>query len=224
MLEVNNIHKTYHNVGKAIPVLQGVDLKIERGEFIAIVGPSGAGKSTLLNILGGLDMPTSGKVLFEGEDIYKLDDAVLCRLRNKRIGFVFQFYHLLSEFTVLENVLMPAFIGLGGRRDKTDLAVRALGFLNRMGLNKRIAHLPMQLSGGERQRVAIVRALINSPDLLLCDEPTGNLDSGSGGQIISLIRKINTENKMTVVLVTHNLELAKTTDRVYYLKDGVLEG
>ncbi len=205
-------------------MLQGVDLKIERGEFIAIVGPSGAGKSTLLNILGGLDMPTSGKVLFEGEDIYKLDDAVLCRLRNKRIGFVFQFYHLLSEFTVLENVLMPAFIGLGGRRDKTDLAVRALGFLNRMGLNKRIAHLPMQLSGGERQRVAIVRALINSPDLLLCDEPTGNLDSGSGGQIISLIRKINTENKMTVVLVTHNLELAKTTDRVYYLKDGVLEG
>jgi len=222
MLEADNIHKTYHNAGKAIPVLQGIDLKIARGEFIAIVGPSGAGKSTLLNILGGLDMPTSGKVLFEGEDIYKLEDAVLCRLRNKKIGFVFQFYHLLSEFTVLENVLMPALIGLKGRRDKTDLSARALGLLERVGLNKRITHLPMQLSGGERQRVAIVRSLINSPDLLLCDEPTPNLDSGSGGEIISLVRKINTENKMTVILVTHNLELAKTADRVYYLRDGIL--
>jgi ABC-type lipoprotein export system ATPase subunit len=223
MLEAKNIHKTYHNGNKAIQVLRGVDLKIDRGELIAIVGPSGAGKSTLLNILAGLDLPTAGKVLFEGQDLYRLADAALCRLRNKKIGFVFQFYHLLSEFTVLENVLMPALISLNNnKKEKARLKEEAAGFLFSMGLSKRVTHFSAQLSGGERQRVAIARALINKPSLLLCDEPTGNLDSETGGEIISLIRKINTENQMTVVLVTHNQELAKTADRVYQLRDGIL--
>jgi ABC-type lipoprotein export system ATPase subunit len=223
MLEAKNIHKIYHNGNKAIQVLRGVDLKIDKGELIAIVGPSGAGKSTLLNILAGLDLPTTGKVLFEGQDLYRLADAALCRLRNKKIGFVFQFYHLLSEFTVLENVLMPALISLNNnKKEKARLTEEAAGFLFSMGLSKRVNHFSAQLSGGERQRVAIARALINKPSLLLCDEPTGNLDSQTGGEIISLIRKINAENQMTVVLVTHNQELAKTADRVYQLRDGIL--
>jgi len=222
MLEARNIHKTYHDANKAIPVLKGVDLKIDKGEFVAIVGPSGAGKSTLLNMLGGLDIPSLGCVLFEGQDIYRLSDNVLCRLRNKKIGFVFQFYHLLSEFTVLENVLMPALISPASRKEKAKLREEAGALLLSVGLSERAAHLPAQLSGGERQRVAIVRALINKPSLLLCDEPTGNLDSRSGGELISLIRKINLERSMTVALVTHNLELAKTADKVYQLRDGIL--
>jgi len=223
MLEAKNIHKTYYNGNKAIQVLRGVDLKIGKGELIAIVGPSGAGKSTLLYILAGLDLPTTGKVLFEGQDLYRLADAALCRLRNKKIGFVFQFYHLLSEFTVLENVLMPALISLNNnKKEKARLREEAAGFLLSMGLSKRVTHFSAQLSGGERQRVAIARALINKPSLLLCDEPTGNLDSETGGEIISLIRKINTENQMTVVLVTHNQELAKTADRICQLRDGIL--
>ena len=222
MLEAGNIHKTYNNGGKAIQVLRGVDLSIDKGKFIAVVGPSGAGKSTLLHILGGLDMPTQGKVIFEGEDIYKLDDSALCKIRNRKIGFVFQFYHLLSEFTVLENVLMPTLINAAGKRERAQLRERALGLLERVGLGERITHLPSQLSGGELQRVAIVRALINRPSLLLCDEPTGNLDSKAGSEIISLIKKINIENQMMVILVTHNLELAKNADKTYHLKDGIL--
>lgn len=220
MLEVTDLHKIYNSGNKSIHVLKGVDLSIKQGRFIAIVGPSGAGKSTLLHILGGLDCPSQGKVIFEEKDIYKLNDVELSRTRNKKIGFVFQFYHLLSEFSVLENVLLPAQIAgypsLGQIRDY------AIGLLEKVGLLDRIEHFPNQLSGGERQRVAILRSLINKPQMLLCDEPTGNLDSKSGEEIIGLIRKINLENKTTVVLVTHNLELAKVADKVYHLRDGVL--
>lgn len=215
MLEARNIHKVYHNGKKSLAVLKGIDLKIDKGRFVAIVGPSGAGKSTLLHILGGLDAPTRGEVIFAGEDIYKLNDAILCRLRNKAIGFVFQFYHLLPEFSVLENVIMPALI-------RGSAGDNALGLLEQVGLGARIAHFPNQLSGGEKQRVAIARGLVNKPQVLLCDEPTGNLDSQTGGEIISLLKKINSENQMTVVLVTHNPELAKAADRIYHLKDGVL--
>lgn len=227
MLEVKNIHKVYNNGNKEIRVLKGVELKVEKGKFVAIVGPSGAGKSTLLHILGGLDVPTEGKVIFEDEDIYTLSDAALCKIRNERVGFVFQFYHLLSEFTVLENMLIPALIGAEHKakakaREQAKLKEAAMELLNKVGLSERITHFPSQLSGGEQQRVAIVRALINSPRLLLCDEPTGNLDSKTGGEIISLIKKINLENRMTVILVTHNLELAKLADKVYHLEDGVL--
>jgi ABC-type lipoprotein export system ATPase subunit len=222
MLEANNIHKVYNNGKKALAVLKGVHLNIDKGKFVVIVGPSGAGKTTLLHILGGLDSPSEGKVIFEQEDIYKLSDAAISKIRNKKIGFVFQFYHLLSEFTVLENVLVPALISSEFAVPSSEFRSNALELLKQTGLDQRITHFPNQLSGGEKQRVAIVRALINNPSLLLCDEPTGNLDSKTGEGIISLIRKINLENQMTVVLVTHNIELSKVADKVYHLKDGVL--
>jgi ABC-type lipoprotein export system ATPase subunit len=222
MLEANNIHKVYNNGKKALAVLKGVHLNIDKGKFVVIVGPSGAGKTTLLHILGGLDSPSEGKVIFEQEDIYKLSDAAISKIRNKKIGFVFQFYHLLSEFTVLENVLVPALISSEFVVRSSEFRSNALELLKQTGLDQRITHFPNQLSGGEKQRVAIVRALINNPSLLLCDEPTGNLDSKTGEGIISLIRKINLENQMTVVLVTHNIELSKVADKVYHLKDGVL--
>ena len=222
MLEAKNINKVYNNGGKALAVLKGIDLSIDKGGFVAITGPSGAGKSTLLHILGGLDMPTEGSVFFQGEDINNLDDLALSKLRNKKIGFVFQFYHFLSEFTVLENVLMPALINYELRITNYELRKNALRLLEQVGLSERTTYFPSQLSGGEKQRVAIARALINKPAILFCDEPTGNLDSKTGNEIISLIKKINLENKMTVVLVTHNLELAKMADSVYHLRDGVL--
>ncbi len=222
MLEAKNIHKVYDDGKRQLQVLKGVSLKIEEGELCAIVGPSGAGKSTLLHILGGLDIPTRGEVFLGKENIYRLSDAELSRTRNQRIGFVFQFYHLLGEFTVLENVLMPAFINSKPQAPGSRLHDRAMELLNASGLAERTAHLPNQLSGGEKQRVAIARGLINNPGLLFCDEPTGNLDSQSGAEIIALIRKISRENKMTVVLVTHNAELAKSADKVYHLRDGIL--
>ena len=222
MLEAKNIHKVYHDGKRELPVLKGVSLKIEEGALIAIVGPSGAGKSTLLHILGGLDSPTQGKVILQGEDIYGLDDPALSGIRNKQIGFVFQFYHLLGEFSVLENVLMPALISSKLQAPSSKLRERALELLDVVGLSERINYLPNQLSGGEKQRAAICRGLINHPGLLFCDEPTGNLDSKTGEEIIALIKKINRENKMTVVLVTHNAELAKSADRTYHLRDGVL--
>jgi lipoprotein-releasing system ATP-binding protein len=222
MLEAKNIHKVYTNASKELRVLKGINLSIERGKFIALVGPSGAGKSTLLHILGGLDAPSQGAVFFKSQDIYKLEDSALCRIRNVKLGFVFQFYHLLSEFTVLENVLLPAWISVEDKVPSAKFKEKATSLLNEVGLAERADHFPSQLSGGEQQRAAIARALINSPEILLCDEPTGNLDSQSGLGIISLIKKINTQNKMTVVLVTHNLELAKISDKIYYLRDGIL--
>jgi len=222
ILQAKNLHKVYNGVKKAVNVLKGVDLVIKEGNFISLVGPSGAGKSTLLHILGGLDVPTKGKVIFEGKDIYKLKERELCSFRNERMGFIFQFYHLLSEFTVLENVIMPALISRKYKISPGAIKETALRLLKQVGLEERRAHFPSQLSGGEQQRAAIVRALINEPAVLLCDEPTGNLDSAASVEIISLIRKINEEKKMTVVLVTHNQELAKTADTTYSLKDGIL--
>ncbi len=219
MLEAKNIHKVYSDVKKPLPVLKGVSLIVKRGEFVSIVGPSGAGKSTLLHILGGLDSPSSGTIRIEDEDIYSLSDAQLALLRNTRIGFVFQFYHLLSELTVIENVLLPGLIR-GGNREV--LSKKALDLLHQTGLKARVNHFPSQLSGGEKQRVAVVRSLINEPGLLLCDEPTGNLDSKSGEDVFSLIKNISRINNMAVVLVTHNLELAKTAEKIYHLADGLL--
>lgn len=221
-LEVKNLHKSYTNGGKEVRVLKGLNLGIDKGKLVAVVGPSGAGKSTLLHILGGLDIPTQGKIIFAGEDVYSLSDTALSMLRNKKIGFVFQFYHLLPEFTVLENVLMPAMLRPEMRAQKRTTKETAVKFLSQAGLSERTSYFPNQLSGGEKQRVAIVRALINRPEMLLCDEPTGNLDSRTGSDIISWIKRINTENQMTVILVTHNLELAKETDTIYHLRDGVL--
>lgn len=222
MLEAKNIHKVYYNGIKQLEVLKGVNLSIGKGEFAAIVGPSGAGKSTLLHILGGLDTPTQGEVVFEQRNIYGLSDAELSGIRNKRVGFIFQFYHLLSEFTVIENVTMPALINSEKGIAASELRKRALRFLEEVGLSERLAYFPNQLSGGEQQRVAIARALINNPGLLFCDEPTGNLDSKNSEDIIALVRKISRENQMAVLLVTHNTELAKTAQALYHLKDGVL--
>ncbi len=228
MLEARNIYKTYSSDSKELEVLKGVNLYIAEGEFCAIVGPSGAGKSTLLHILGGLDYPTRGEVILGQEEIYSLDDQALSLIRNKKIGFVFQFYHLLSEFTVLENVMMPGLIShkpppCGGRQAASHkLKEKAEELLKQVGLSDRATHFPSQLSGGERQRVAIARGLINQPQALLCDEPTGNLDSKSGQEIFALLKNINSENRMSIVLVTHNLELAKAAGKVYHLKDGLL--
>ncbi|MBN2831051.1 MAG: ABC transporter ATP-binding protein [Candidatus Omnitrophica bacterium] len=219
MLEAKNIHKSYGSYKKPLAVLKGIDLKVKKGEFAVIAGPSGAGKSTLLNILGGLDAPSSGKVILCQEDIYALSDDELSGKRNKTIGFVFQFYHFLSELTALENAVLPGLIKKEKYEKVRDVAME---LLIQAGLGDRVNHYPSQLSGGEKQRVAVVRSLINNPELLLCDEPTGNLDSQSGEGIISLIRKINTQNKMTVILVTHNMELARQADKVYHLKDGLL--
>lgn len=222
MLLAKNIHKSYNNGNKVLFVLRGINLSIDAGKRVAIVGPSGAGKSTLLHILGGLDTPSQGKVFFAGEDLYGLDDTTLSGLRNKKVGFVFQFYHLLSELTVLENVLMPALINKELKMNRLELKNEALELLAQVGLKPRAGHFPNQLSGGEQQRAAIARALINRPRLLLCDEPTGNLDSKTGSEIMELIEKINLQNQMTVVLVTHNIKLAQKLDAVFYLDDGLL--
>ncbi|MFH1678942.1 MAG: ABC transporter ATP-binding protein [Candidatus Omnitrophota bacterium] len=200
-------------------MLKGIDLKIEKGAFAAILGPSGAGKTSLIHLLGGLDSPTQGEVFIEGKNIYVFSDKQLSELRNKKIGFVFQFYHLLSEFNVFENVIIPALI-----KAKMDKSIRqdAQELLELVGLKARMKHFPNQLSGGEQQRLAIARALINKPELLFCDEPTGNLDTATGRGIVGLVKRLNTERRMTVVLVTHNQEIAAIADKVFYLKDGTL--
>ncbi len=219
MLEARNIHKFYNHGAERLHVLAGIDLKIERGKFIAILGPSGAGKTTLIHLLGGLDHPSQGDVFFNGQKIYALSDNDLSGLRNTKIGFVFQFYHLLPEFNVLENVLLPGLI----KKKKRDLEPEAKELLKLVGLDKRAQYFPNQLSGGEQQRLAIARALINQPDLLFCDEPTGNLDSTTGSKVMELIQTLNRNRQMSVVLVTHNQEIASDADEIFYLRDGHIQ-
>jgi len=216
MLKSKGIHKIYKNGKRDLQVLQGIDLEVKKGESLAVVGPSGAGKSTLLHILGGLDRPTEGKVFLDDVDFYRLPDKEISRLRNQKIGFVFQFYHLLPEFTALENTLMPALIK--GKNVKH----RAEDLLQSFGLGDRLHHRPSELSGGERQRVAIARALVNSPDILLCDEPTGNLDSKMGEEILRILFGLNKKDNTTVVIVTHDRGIAKHSDSVLEIKDGKL--
>ncbi len=221
ILRAHGLHKSYNMGHKRLSVLNGIDISIDNGSIASIVGPSGAGKSTLLHLLAGLDKPTKGEVFLNDVNINKLTDQELSRVRNRKIGFVFQFYHLLPEFTVLENVMMPAMIKEPGIK-KSVLQGRAGDILLKMGLKDRASHFPSQLSGGEQQRVAIGRALINSPEILFCDEPTGNLDSRTGREIMSLIGKLNSEEKMTVVIVTHNEELAALASNRYHLQDGII--
>ena len=204
-----------------LEVLKGVDLVINEGENLAIVGPSGAGKSTLLHILGGLDKPSEGSVKFDGEDIYKLNDKKRANLRNERIGFIFQFYHLLPEFTALENVCMPLLIQKDAPNIK-EYEEKGLELLAQVGLKARASHKPNQLSGGEQQRVAIARALINRPRIVFCDEPTGNLDSVNSDAIMDLLKRLNEDNKQTFVLVTHDEALARHMKRTLSLRDGKL--
>ena len=225
ILEAKNINK-YYSVGKnRLHVLKDVSLGIKGSETVAIVGPSGAGKSTLLHILGGLDNPTGGEVMLDGRSLRGLAESGLSVIRNSIVGFVFQFYHLLPEFNVLENVMMPVLIKGGKERSQRLRSQRqeALGLLEELGLTARSGHLPAQLSGGEQQRVAIARALINEPRLLLCDEPTGNLDSENGRQICQLLLRVNREKGMAIVIVTHNLDVAKLMSKVYNIIDGRLQ-
>ncbi|MBF0484467.1 MAG: ABC transporter ATP-binding protein [Candidatus Omnitrophica bacterium] len=221
ILEAFNINKVYKTEATELRVLKGVDLSIDKGEFVSIVGPSGAGKSTLLHILSGLDAPTEGKVVIEGQDIYKWKDNDRAKMRNLKIGFVFQFYHLLPEFTVLENVVLPGMIKNNQSKTKY-FEERGYALLSDLGLKDRAQHRPFQLSGGEQQRVAIARALFNEPSIIFCDEPTGNLDSESGKGIKDMLMQLNKKNGQTLVVVTHDLDFASYAGRKIVMRDGKL--
>jgi lipoprotein-releasing system ATP-binding protein len=217
IVKIEKVVRTYKIGDVTLDALKGVDLEIEEGEMLGVVGPSGSGKSTLLHILGTLDTPTSGEVYFKGKELFKMGGKELDSFRNLKIGFVFQFHHLLSEFTALENVMIP---GLIARRDKNDIKKEAEHLLKEVGLGERMLHKPGKLSGGELQRVAIARALINNPDLILADEPTGNLDSQTGYNVHNLLRELNKKRGQTFVIVTHNSELVGQMDRFIKVADG----
>ncbi len=216
-IELRGLVKTFRHNGIQVEVLTGVDLDIRRGETLAVVGASGVGKSTLLHILGTLERPSAGKVQWEGLNVFSLDDRPLAAFRNRKVGFVFQFHHLLAEFNALENVMMPALIA---RLPQPVAREQAEAILVRVGLKERLTHRVFTLSGGEQQRVAVARALVLEPEVLLADEPTGNLDSKSGARVQELILELNHERGLTSVIVTHNLELARTLDRQITLLDG----
>lgn len=218
MLQAKNIKKNYRSGSKELCVLKGIDLLVEKGEFISVVGPSGAGKSTLLHILGGLDDPSSGEVFLDHCCFSDLKDSEKARVRNSRFGFVFQFYHLLREFSALENVMLPGLIL--NKNNRSDISKKAQEALRFLGLENRAHHRPSELSGGEQQRVAIARALINDPEILFCDEPTGNLDHVSGRQIQEWLLALNKQKKMTIIFVTHSEELAKGSNRILSIFDG----
>jgi lipoprotein-releasing system ATP-binding protein len=217
LVKVQQLFKTYGNGAKRVEVLRGIDLTFLQGERAAIVGASGAGKTTLLHILGTLDRPTSGKVLYEGKDIFTLNEKELALFRNREIGFVFQFHHLLPEFSALENTMMPCLIRGMSRKEGTS---RAESILSLVGLKDRLPHKPGELSGGEQQRVAVARALVLEPKMLLADEPTGNLDTKIGEAVFDLLEEINRMKGVTLIVVTHNLKLAARMSRQIHLMDG----
>jgi ABC-type lipoprotein export system ATPase subunit len=216
-LALKQIVKEFRQGPRTLAVLQGVDLDVAPGEWVAIMGPSGAGKSTLLHIAGGLMRPTAGSVVLDGSPVEELDDAKLSRVRNRRIGFVFQFHHLLPEFSALENVALPAKMG---KTPDADADRRARELLARMGLTERLDHRPGELSGGEQQRVAIARALMNDPAVLLADEPTGDLDAATARDIHALLQELHRQEGRTILMVTHNPDLSALADRIVTLRDG----
>ena len=216
VIELNQVSKTYKMDEVEVPVLKNVSLKIMKKDFVSIMGPSGSGKSTLLNMIGALDRPTSGKVLIDGKDVSKLSEVEIARTRGKKIGFVFQTFNLYPTLNTLGNVELPMIIM---EKDKKERKKRAMSLLELVGLKERAGHLPSQLSGGERQRVAIARALANDPAFILADEPTGNLDSQSGKEIMEIFVKLNEEGR-TVIVVTHDMNITKHTKHVIQIKDG----
>ena len=225
LLAARGVTKSFAVGDRRLEVLHGVDLELAEGELLGLVGASGAGKSTLLHILGLLDPPTAGKVLLEGKDAWSLPGLERARLRNQRIGFVFQFYHLLPELDAVENVILPAMIGRSGLRWRSaarKLRTRAEETLGRFGLGERLSHRPGQLSGGEQQRVAIARAIVTDPDLIVADEPTGDLDAKSAVEVLTLLRELNRAFEKTVVMVTHDPRAERFVDTVIRLDKGVL--
>ncbi len=220
VIELIEVHKIYRTEFYEVHAINGISMEIERGEFVAIMGPSGSGKSTLLHLIGCLDKPTKGEVFINGTEISKLGDGELTRLRRDSIGFIFQQYNLIPTLTALENVELPMiFKGI----PKEERRMRAMDLLRQVGIEEIANRKPNEISGGQQQRVAIARALANSPTILLCDEPTGNLDSKTGRQVMGLIRKMNEERGVTVVLVTHDFSLADYADRIIKLRDGKIE-
>lgn len=217
MIDIKNIFKTYENGPQAVEVIKGIDLSVSKGEVVTIMGPSGVGKSTLLHIIGALDLPTSGQVFIAQNEINTLQNDELAKFRNKAIGFVFQFHHLLPEFTALENVMIPSMMHEGLTKEKEEYAKH---LLDEVGLSHRLEHKPSELSGGEQQRVAVARALINKPFVLLADEPTGNLDNQNSEMLYSLILKLNDKLDQTLVIVTHDEHMTNKADRVIVLDDG----
>ncbi len=219
LLTAQNIYKSFHSGDEEIKVLEGIDLEIKKGDFISITGPSGSGKSTLLHILGGLQHPDKGEVLLDGKSIYSNSDRELAKIRNERIGFIFQFHYLLSDFTVLENIMIPLLIK-SVERDKAEEKVNIL--LKMVNIEDRALHKPQTLSGGERQRVAVLRAIVNEPSILLADEPTGDLDWEHANIVLQMIRDLHKNKEMTIIIVTHNKRVAKIAKKTYNLSKGRL--
>jgi len=220
LVEARALSKVYETPASRVTVFEGVNWAVPRGRLVAVIGPSGAGKSTLLHLLGGLDRPTTGSVWVDGTDVFRLNPLGLAGFRNRRIGFVFQFHHLLPEFTVLENAMMPGMIR-GAPREETEAEARQI--LERVGLGPRLTHKVGEISGGEQQRVAIARALSGGPQLLLADEPTGNLDQKTGESVFFMIRELHAERGLTSILVTHNEKLAEQCDEIWKMEAGRLQ-
>ena len=218
IIELKNVNKIYKTKAEEIHILKNINLSFSKGNFVSIQGKSGSGKTTLLNILGLLDIPTNGDMLIDDKLINYKDEKIKNRIRNEKIGFVFQFHYLLNEFTALENVMMPALINKN--LDKKEIKKRALELLDLVGLSERVKHKPLELSGGEKQRVAIARSMINNPEIILADEPTGNLDTETSLVINNLFKKINEEKKQSIIIVTHSLELANLAEYKYKIEKG----
>ncbi len=220
MIKTQSLTKTYDMGEVKVHAIRGIDLKIKKGEFIAVMGPSGSGKSTLLHMLGGLDTPTSGRVFIDGEEISRLSEDELAKMRSKKIGFVYQFHNLIPTLTALENVELPM-IFRGTKKD--ERRKKAASLLESVGLGNRLGHTPSQLSGGQQQRVAVARALANSPSIILGDEPTGELDTKSGKEVLGIMKRLNKEDELTLVIVTHDHGVAKQAGRIIHVLDGRIE-